>query len=53
VPGGWASADCDILLAHANGENLQLCAESNQLIIHILLVVPLDDFNLLEKGFWL
>lgn len=44
---------CDILLAHANGENLHVCAESNQPIIHILLLVPLDEFNLLEKGFWL
>lgn len=47
------STTSDILFVHVNGGKRHVCVESKQPIIHILLLVPLDEFNLLEKGFWL
>lgn len=43
----------DTLLAHDSGENVHVCAGSNQPIIHTALSIPLDEFNMLEKGLWL
>lgn len=43
----------DILFAHVSSGKLYVCVESKQPIINILLLVPLDEFSLLEEGFWL
>lgn len=47
------SITCDISFPHVSGGKLHVCVESKQPIIHILLLVPLDKFSLLEEGFWL
>lgn len=45
------SITCDISFPHVSGGKLHVCVESKQPIIHILLLVPLDKFSLLEEAF--